>query len=411
MTLLGTAKAAERAPVLPRGPGVALYGAAGFTNALGMGFFYPFSLLFYTELSGVPLRTVGLVLTVTALAVLPGLLAVGRLVDRVGPRPVLVASSVLRGLCFVGFIALPGVIPLAVFSFLLALGNRADNAAAPLLALRLAPPGQSSRWLALSRVVFNAGMGLGALVAGVFIVDTTSGFVALGAVYAAGMALTAGLYFSTRAVTPPGPAPAGPTRSRPAPPWGDVAFIRVATANAVLLTAALAVETGMPVFVLRELAMPSWTVGLLFAVNTALLALLQLPVSRVLDRHRPAVVLAAGGMSYAALYAALLLAGGAGPRVQLALLIGGIAVYTLGELAVSQAALVMLTGLPPDRQKGSYLAFNQFFVGGATALSPLLATFLLTGMPAALWWALAGLSAVSAAVLLPGRLRGWRAAA
>jgi hypothetical protein len=37
---------------LPRGRGVVWFGASGFVNALGTGFFYPFSLLFFTSLSG-----------------------------------------------------------------------------------------------------------------------------------------------------------------------------------------------------------------------------------------------------------------------------------------------------------------------------------------------------------------------
>jgi MFS family permease len=67
-------------------------------------------------------------------------------------------------------------------------------------------------------------------------------------------------------------------------------------------------------------------------------------------------------------------------------------VYTIGELAVSQASLVLLTGLPPDEERGTYLASNQVLVGIATALAPLLATSLPGVRSAALWWALAGLS-------------------
>ena len=93
------------------------------------------------------------------------------------------------------------------------------------------------------------------------------------------------------------------------------------------------------------------------------------------------------------------------PWLRIGLLVAGMAGYTLGELAVSQAALLMLTGLPPDAEKGAYLAFNQLFVGGATALSPLLVTSLLSRTPAALWWALTALSVVAALMMLPA-LRG-----
>ncbi|MEU9852681.1 MFS transporter [Streptomyces sp. NPDC047974] len=403
MTSTAVKDARGRAPVLPRGPGVFWFGLTELVKALGTGFFYPFSLLFFTELSGQSLRSVGLVLTVTALAVLPGLFAVGRLVDRLGPKPVLVAAAVLRVACFAGVTAFRGLVPLVVCTLLLALGNRAEQAASPLLAIRLAPEGQRGQWLALTRVAFNAGVGAGALLAAVFVVDTASGFVVLGVVNAVGFALTALLYLRVPPGRPseaaPRPGPAGGDGVRAAP-WRDLPFLRAAGANAVLLTAALAVESALPVFVLRELRMPSWTVGVLFAVNTLLLTVLQLPLSRFLERFRPGLVLAAGGLAYGALYAAALLAGSLSHGTRIGLLVAGMALYTLGELAVSQGAMLLLTSLPPQRAQGSYLAFNQFFAGGATALAPLLVATLLASFPLTLWWVLAAGSVLAALLAL-----------
>ncbi|MFD0196454.1 MFS transporter [Streptomyces albidoflavus] len=394
--------------VLPRGPGVLRFAVAGFCNALSTGFFYPFSLLFYVSLSGEELRTVGTVLTVTALAALPSLLLVGRVVDRVGPRPVLIASLVVRAGCFVSFVTFGGAAALAVGTLALAVSTRAEQTATPLVALQLAPEGQSSRWLALSRVVFNAGMGVGALIAGIFIVDSASGFALLGIANAVGILCTAALY----AVVPRTPRPAhSAARVRiKARPWRDHKFLLIAVVNALLLVSALAVESGMPVYVLQELAMPTWTVGMLFAVNTGVLTALQLPVSRVLDRHPPVRVLAFGGLTYLSLYAALLAAARTDGTVRMLLLVLGMVVYTLGELAVTQAALVLLTGLPPDSRKGAYLGFNQIFVGASTAVAPLLVTYSLAGNPPVLWWSLAGVSVVSTAVLLGTERRFGRGA-
>ena len=403
MTSTAVKDVSGSAPVLPRGPGVVWFGLSELVKALGTGFFYPFSLLFFTELSGESLRSVGLVLTVTALAVLPWLFAVGRLVDRVGPKPVLIAAAVVRVACFVGIASFRGLVPLVLCTLLLALGNRAEQTASPLLAIRLAPEGQSGQWLALTRVAFNAGIGAGALLASLFVVDTASGFVVLGIVNAAGFTLAALLYLRVPPGRPIEPVPRRGLRGGHASPWRDLPFLRAAGANALLLTAALAVESALPVFILRELRMPSWTVGVLFAVNTMLLTVLQLPLSRVLAGFRQGLVLAVGGMAYVALYASALLAGWVPRGAQVALLVAGMALYTLGELAVSQAAMVMLTSLPPKREQGAYLAFNQLFAGGATALAPLLVATLLAGFPLTLWWVLAAGSAIAAllAVTVP----------
>ncbi|MEU1465197.1 MFS transporter [Streptomyces sp. NPDC005727] len=386
---------------LPRGRGVVWFGASGFVNALGTGFFYPFSLLFFTSVSGRSLSTVGVALTVTTLLALPGLFMVGRLTDRCGPRTVLVAASAVRALAFVAFVSVPGLWPLVLGGTALALGNRAEQVATPLLAVRLAPEEQRSRWLALSRVTFNAGMGAGAVLAAVLVVDTSSGFVVLGLTNAASFVLTAVLCLGLPATRPVAPAEgARPAHAR-VQPWKHRAFVRVASANALLWAAALALESALPVFVLRELALPSWTVGVLFAVNTALLTALSLPLSRLLDRFRPGHVLAVGGLCYVVLFATAALARTVSPSMALAALTAGMTVYTIGELAVSQASLVLLTGLPPDEERGTYLASNQILVGVASALAPLLATSLPGVRSAALWWALGGLS-VAAGLLARG---------
>ncbi|MEU9197842.1 MFS transporter [Streptomyces hundungensis] len=402
MTSTAVKDSAPAAPMLPRGPGVVWFGLSELVKALGTGFFYPFSLLFFTELSGQSLRSVGLVLTVTALSVLPVLFAVGRLVDRIGPKPVLIAAAGVRMLSFVGVVSFRGLVPLVVCTLLLALGNRAEQAASPVLAIRLAPPGQSGRWLALVRVSFNAGIGGGALLASLFVVDTASGFVLLGLINAAGFALNAALYLGVPPGRPAEPAQARRLLGGADGPWRNLTFLRVAGANALLLTAMLAVESAMPVFVLRELHMPPWTVGLLFAVNTALLTVLQLPLSRFLERFPLRRVLALGGLSYVVLYAAALLATPLTQGARVAVMVIGMTVYTLGELAVSQAAMLMLTGIPPERERGSYMAFNQLFAGGATALAPLLVALLLASRPEALWWVLAAGSGVAALLALTG---------
>nr|WP_251982697.1 MFS transporter [Streptomyces violaceusniger] len=377
------------------------FGASGFVNAFGTGFFYPFALLFFAELSGLSLSTVGVVLTITALAALPGLPVVGLLIDKFGPRQVLIVAALLRAGCFVGFVSMRGIVPLALFNIAFAVGNRAEQAAVLPLAVDLAGKGQSGRWLALSRVVFNAGIGAGALVAGLLVMDSPSGFAVLGVANAVSFVLTALLYLQLSVRVPPTRTTAskavGAVRSRP---WCNTSFLHVAGANAVLRTSILVVETALPVFVLHELVLPTWTVSVLFIVNTTLLTLLQLPVSRFLERFRPGPVLAVGGCAFVALYVTVVMIGSAPRAVGLGVLLVAMTVYTLGEMAVSQAGLVMLTSLPPQPELGSYMAFNQLFVGVGAALAPLLAATLLDSWPTLLWWALTAMSVLAALLVL-----------
>jgi hypothetical protein len=82
------------------------------------------------------------------------------------------------------------------------------------------------------------------------------------------------------------------------------------------------------------------------------------------------------------------------------------AVYTIGELLSSQAVLVLLTALAPEHERGSYLAFNQIFIGAAGALAPAGAAVLIGRDPALLWWLLLALSAGAALLIMLGRRAG-----
>ncbi len=78
----------------------------------------------------------------------------------------------------------------------------------------------------------------------------------------------------------------------------------------------------------------------------------------------------------------------------------GMVVYTIGELVGSQSAMLLLTMLPPEGERGRYLAFYQVMIGAATALVPILVTSLLAWRTTALWWMLVVLPLTAAGGVL-----------
>ncbi|MEE6258682.1 MFS transporter [Plantactinospora sonchi] len=385
-----------RPAVLARGPGVIRYGAAGLLNALGTGVFYPYALLVFQEVARLPLRTVGIVLTVAAFAALPAMSLVGRAVDRAGPRTVLVVASLSRAAAFVGYVALPGVLPFLLISVLVAIANRAEQVASPALAVALAPDGQAGRWLALSRAVFNAGIGGGALIASAFVGHGRTGFLVLTLANAVSFLATALLHGSLPAGRSSAESGTADGHRKPDPPWRTPRFLRVSLITATLWAVALAVEAALPVVVIVQLGQPAWVAGTLFAVNTALLALCHVPVGAALTRHDPWRVLAVGALLHGTLAVAFLVVERYAVALLLVLLLVGMVGYTLGELVAAQAGLVLLTELPPPARRGRHLAFHQMLVGAAGALVPVVVTALLARWPAVLWWGVLALSALAA---------------
>ncbi|GGV01246.1 MFS transporter [Kitasatospora herbaricolor] len=382
--------------VLPSGPGVRWFSAAGLVNALGTGFFLPFALVFYAEVSRLSLGVAGTALTVASLVVLPLVPAVGRLTDRVGARTVLITAALVRAAVFAGYLVLPGLPAFVVLTMVGALAFRADQAAGPTLAVALAPPGERSRWLALSRVVSNAGIGAGAALGGLLVAARSDGLHALGLINAASFLAAALCYtrLGRTGTASPADRPGDGGGDRP---WRDLRFVRTALANALLWLTAGTLESALPIHLLRGLHLPAWSVGLFFTLNTALMAFLQLPVARRLESHRPARVLIAGCLLHLAVYAALPGLGGLGTGLAVTLLVPLVVVWTAGELLAMQEVTVLLAGLAPEHRRGSYLAVSQIPVGVAVALTPLLAT-VVGSRPTVLWLVLAALTVVVAAL-------------
>ncbi|MEU6440354.1 MFS transporter [Streptomyces sp. NPDC047046] len=389
---------------MPRGKGVIPFAGATFVNSVGLGIYYPFSLLFFQSVLDAPLTSIGVCLTGAALVALPLLPFVGRLVDRFGPRHVLLVCTAVRAAAFASYLLVHSMPAFFGVSVLVALTMRTEQAATPVLATALAAPGPPARWLALSRALFNAGFGLGALVAGVAASAERDVLVRVGAANAVCIGLACLLYLALRGGRrTPAQAPA---RARPAVPWRDRPFCAAVAAGAGLWLIAVSIETALPVHLVRNVSVPPWTVSVLFALNTVLLAVFQVPVAHRLERLRPTVVVAVGSLLHIALLLALAAAGSLPAGARTAGLLAAMTVYTFGELIASQALLTRLTALaPPDRQ-GAYLAFNQLFIGLANALTPLVVTSAMDHSPGALWGALTVCAlAVAALMAVAARTR------
>jgi MFS family permease len=394
-------KALRRA--LPTGRSVPAFAGATFVNSVGMGIYYPFSLLFFQSVLDTSLTRIGAALTVSALLALPLLPYVGRLIDRFGPRPVLIVSTAVRAAAFAGYLLVDSFVPFLVLSVLVALTMRTEQAATPALAKALAglePPG---RWMALSRALFNAGFGLGALTAGLTASASPGVLRGVGAANAVCIAIAGLLYVAlpaARAATTADTGAAGKAR-----PWRSRRFCAVVAAGAGLWITAVSIETALPVHLVRGVGAPAWTASVLFTLNTVLLAVLQVPVAHRTERVRPAVLVAVGALLHIAMPAALGAAGHLSQLPRTLVLTLAMAVYTCGELIASQALFTLLTALSPDARRGSYLAFNQLFIGLANALTPLVVTSTLDHGADTLWWLLTGCSVV-VALLMAGSVRG-----
>lgn len=163
-------------------------------------------------------------------------------------------------------------------------------------------------------------------------------------------------------------------------------------ANLILFQA----QTTLPLWVHRQ-GLPTSTYGLLLALNSGLLTVLQLPAARLTARWRPQPVIAATSVVIGAGFGLLILA-----RTP-ALLAVAVTIWSLGELAQWPVAAAYTTSLAPPGMTGRYAGTRSLSYGTALLLAPLAGAVLYSLSPAVLWAACAAAGICAAVTIAPRR--------
>jgi MFS family permease len=367
--------------------------SAMLVDALGSGLFLPFSLLYFHHASGLPLTQAGFGLSVAMLAALPVPLLGGVLIDRAGPKQLIVATNAARAIGFLGYLLVHNLATLIPIALLVATSDRLFWAAQPAVIAEIAPSGARDRWFGLITAVRCAGLGAGGLLAGIAVTGETVGaYQALAVANAASFALCAALIARLRLPDPdpnhPGSRGAAVVPRRFWTVLADRPFAVVVLANLAFGIARTAILVGLPVYTVQALGAPAWLAGALYTLYTAMIAIGQTTLVRRLEPHRRtrALMLAAGiwAASFVLLALALLL-----PRLVLVpYLFGVTAIYTIAVMLHAGVIDALVVEAAPKSARGRYVATYQTSWALANALAPGLLTMLLAVTPAAPWVAL-----------------------
>nr|BFF26189.1 MFS transporter [Glycomyces mayteni] len=372
--------------------------AASFTDALGQGVYVPLTMLFVHALTGLTLTAIGTGLTLAGLGALASMPVVGTLIDRFGGKRVYTAALALRA---IGFALYP-----------LAHSYPAFLAVALVVAVAMwaAPPSQQSligdmaegsmrdRLLAWDRSLRNGGMGFGALAAaGMLALDGSTGFYAAAALLALACAAAA-----ATVATIPVRRRTAHRRNAPETRGGyrevlaDRPYLALTAANFLIGFGYTAQAIALPVFLTRDVGLPGALAGGVFAVNTALVAVLGVPVARAMARARRARGAALGTAVFAASFAAFALLPALGGGLVAVLIVA--IVYTAGELIHSAPAQSLSVQAARDHIRGRYLSVYQLSWSLCRTVAPVVLGLLLDAGTWQLWTVLA------AAVLAGGLL-------
>jgi MFS family permease len=373
------------ARLLPEGRARRTLAAGIFVNSYGGGMFVTSSALYFTRVVGLSADEVALGLFLgSAVGLLAGVL-VGQVADRYGPRETQVAVMVFGAASMSCYLLVHSFLPFVLVCVCIGLTYAANDASrAPLI--RGLGGDQAATYRAYLRSTQNLSWALGALTAGIGIqLDTPAAYRALIIARAAAFLGSAAVqWFLPRMAPIPMPAEAGR--------WAALRDRTYLTATA--LNSLARVHTAVPVFLLPlwivgHTTAPRWLVAGMLLVNTLLIVVLQVPVSRgVHDQRAASLRMRWAGVALFGGMALMAFAGGQGAWTATGFLAAGMVVYTLGELWHAAAEMEWTFGLAPAHAQGQYAGVFGLGTGIAEAMGPVVLIVCLNwGVPG---WLLVG---------------------
>ncbi|WP_251448478.1 MULTISPECIES: MFS transporter [unclassified Microbacterium] len=352
-------------------------------QTLGRGLTLPFTIIYLHEVRGFDLGVSGALMSIIAVTGLivtgPG----GTLIDRYGARRVLLAGlmAMIAGCALLAFATTPAVAAIALVLIGVNFGVSWPGFNSVIAAI--VDGDLRQQYFGVNFALVNLGIGVGGIVGGFFIdVHRPETFTAIFLIDAASSLIPMALLL--------GPLRHVRTHADPAQPHEEPAegYRQILRRPAVLwltLLTFLAVfigygqmEGGFPAFARQVSGVSTQVIGFSFAVNTAVIVLLQFAVLKLIRGHRRTRVMQimtlVWGLSWVLLGLTGLLPKSLAAAIGVLLFMG---VFAFGETMLQPTVPAIYNDLASDRSRGRYNAINAAaFQGGAIA-GPIAAGLLL----------------------------------
>ena len=343
--------------------------------------------------------TAGLALTIYGIAAIIVAPLAGRLSDRLGSLLILKLSLFTSGLILFVFPFITSLYGILAITAVWAFANESFRPPSMALIGRLTGPEQRKMAFALSRLAVNLGMSIGPVIGGflamksfksLFYVDGTSAIIAA--------ALIAFMPWRIQQADPE--TMAADAQGTPAPAVGYANVLRDRR-FVYFLIAMLAVEmvffqplAAMPLFVVRDLHISEAAFGMLLAINTVMIILIEVPLNTAMSHwsHRRAIAL--GSLLVGLGFGGLALSGGA------AAVAATVVVWTVGEMILLPASSAYVSEVAPPAQTGAYMGLYTMGFSLAFAIGPWLGVQVLERLgPVAVWLGTLGCGCLTALMI------------
>lgn len=354
-------------------------------QTLGRGLTLPFTIIYLHEVRGFDLALSGVLMSLIAVTALivtgPG----GTLIDRYGARPVLLAglAAMIAGCTLLAYATHPAVAAVALVLIGVNFGVSWPGFNA--LIATVVDGELRQQYFGVNFALVNLGIGVGGIIGGFYVdVNDPTTFTTIFLVDAASGLIPAALLLGPlRHVHTQGEP--GDHVDDPANPSSYRALIRRPAILWLTLLTFISMfigygqmEAGFPAYARQVAEVSTRVVGLSFAVNTAVIVLLQFAVLKLIAGHRRTRVMQVMALVWAISWL-ILGATGLVPD-SLAAAIGVLAfmgVFAFGETMLQPTVPAMYNDLATDRNRGRVNAINSAAFQGGAITGPIVAGLLL----------------------------------
>ncbi|MGW4032529.1 MFS transporter [Streptomyces sp. NPDC004838] len=335
--------------------------AGSALSAFGLGFTVPFLYIYVAYVRDLGSTTASVVIGVFAMAALVALPFVGRVIDRRGPKPVLVGASVVASLGALSFGLSADTVTVVLSAALLGAGTAVTQPALATMIVWSSDATTRTRAFAFQFFLQNLGLGIGGLIGGNIVDKSRPGtFSLLFGIESVMFLVLAGIVLSVRLSRPAplkGPVPQAPAGGGMKALLGHKAMVRLSILGFILFFACYGqFESGLSAYGTEAAGIEPSMFGTALAANTAVIGIAQFVILRFVDRHKRTRVIAAVGLIWAVAWAAAGYAGlGASSQAMAtAAFISTYALFGLGEAMLAPTVAPLVVDLAPDSMVGQY---------------------------------------------------------
>lgn len=347
-------------------------------DSLVSGIIFAFLLLFFNEVTAVPLDKIGLAMTIGRFATLLSPVIAARGLDRYGPIPVVITGN---------FVSLIGVLVASIASnfttilisqLLIQTGTNLYWTCSRSVVALAAQRDQLPRWFSLLGALRNAGTGIGAILAA-SLLQTHNALALRWFVAATGICFLLASAFlvdwqRTQKIPlahVPGEEAESGVRQTIWSVLKEPTYRRLVLGNLCFVILAMALPLLYPLWIVETLQLPASVAGVIVAINTVLVAFFSTVVTSKTENFRTKTVIWAAGVCNVAAFVIMV------PQIDsqtlglIACLISVVA-FTLAEILSTPRLSDLSVKLVKGAQEGPYQACFQLSWSVGMAISPLL---------------------------------------